>query len=471
MTAVARADQAWPRRLPLDELVGPDGLAPLAADELLMWLLESHTVCDLALERWLTALRLALSTAVRERRSDPEPLLHLCCALARQGFLNDYTFATTPEENDLAARLRDEAAAMIAGGGPPVPLTLAATAMYGPLGALPGAEALARLALAPPLAGVVRQQVTEPLIEAVERKNIPQLTPIRSDTSQAVRHQYEESPYPRWVHPAVFLNPAPLPIELRRIFPHASLAGLAGNRDFDVLIAGCGTGHHPIEFALEFQRVRITAVDLSLSSLAFARRRTKELGISNIDYAQADLMELGGIGRSFDVVDASGVLHHLAEPLAGWRLLLGLLRPGGVMRLALYSEIARQDIVAARTWIAERGYNASPDDIRRCRHEIIAEPRFASLARIGDFYSVSECRDLLFHVQEHRFTLPTIAAFLAEHGLSFIGFMLTPPAISNYRQRFPDDRAMTRLDYWHRFETENPDTFIGMYQFWVEKAP
>ena len=51
--------------------------------------------------------------------------------------------------------------------------------------------------------------------------------------------------------------------------------------------------------------------------------------MSGIEFAQADLLELGAIGRTFDVVECSGVLHHLADPFAGWRALLPLLRPGG----------------------------------------------------------------------------------------------------------------------------------------------
>ena len=50
--------------------------------------------------------------------------------------------------------------------------------------------------------------------------------------------------------------------------------------------------------------------------------------------------------------------------------------------------------------------------------------RFQNVAASGDFFSTSGCRDLLFHVQEHRFTIPQIAAFLAENDLAFVGFDL-----------------------------------------------
>src|SRR5260370_20286045 len=103
-------------------------------------------------------------------------------------------------------------------------------------------------------------------------------------------------------------------------------------------------------------------MDLSLSRLCYAKRKTCELGLKNVEYAQADILKLQSIDRSFDVIEAGGVLHHLAEPFAGWRVLLSILRPGGLMRLGLYSRRGRQDITAARAFIAERGYGSSPDD-------------------------------------------------------------------------------------------------------------
>ena len=43
-------------------------------------------------------------------------------------------------------------------------------------------------------------------------------------------------------------------------------------------------------------------------------------------------------------------------------------------------------------------------------------------------------------------------------------------AAAAYRARFPNDVAATDLSNWHAFEEDNPDTFIEMYQFWVQKA-
>ena len=260
---------------------------------------------------------------------------------------------------------------------------------------------------------------------------------------------------------------------LRRRFPLVPLRDIAKKRAIEILVAGCGTGQHSVETARQFPGAQVLAIDLSLASLCYAKRKTRELGLSNIDYAQADILQLKSIGRAFDVIEVSGVLHHLADPMAAWRLLLSMLRPGGFMRVGLYSRTARRDIVDARRFIAKSGYRAGADDIRRCRQEITSLADGTSIRRIAewsDFFTTSACRDLLFHVQEHQMTLPEIKAFLSQNGLQFLGFDTAGHIREQFRRRFPGDRAMLDLDHWHTFETENALVFAGMYQFWIQKA-
>jgi ubiquinone/menaquinone biosynthesis C-methylase UbiE len=243
----------------------------------------------------------------------------------------------------------------------------------------------------------------------------------------------------------------------------------------EVLIAGCGTGQHSLNTASRFKDARVLAIDLSLSSLSYAARKTKELGVTNIKHAQADIMELGTLDRQFDLIESAGVLHHLGDPMAGWKVLADLLKPGGLMNIGLYSETARQHIVAGRSMIAEMGYTSSAGDIRQCRQDIIArvENGDISLKKIfsmNDFYSHSECRDLLFHVQEHRFTIPQILDALDVLNLKFLGFeMRDQSTMKKFKDIYPKETDLTSLALWHEFEQQHPDTFIGMYQFWCIK--
>ena len=94
----------------------------------------------------------------------------------------------------------------------------------------------------------------------------------------------------------------------------------------------------------------------------------------------------------------------------------------------------------ARARIAARGIGNSADDIRKFRQELADgadRDGFASVLKSEDFFSVSACRDLLFHAQEHRLTLGGIDRFLKENNLTFLGFELDDAVLEAYRQRFP----------------------------------
>ena len=141
------------------------------------------------------------------------------------------------------------------------------------------------------------------------------------------------------------------------------------------------------------------------------------------------------------------------------------------MRLGFYSELARRHVVKAREIIAARGYTSTAIDIRRFRQDLArySSLELQALSQYPDFYSTSECRDLLFHVQEHRLTLGQIESFIADFGINFIGFECDRTVLNRYRKRFTDDPTCANLSNWSAFEADNPDTFVGMYQFWIQK--
>jgi SAM-dependent methyltransferase len=465
-----RAAGAWPQRLPARDLLGSSGFDAICADALLRRVLESTTVRDVDLERLLTSIRLELLRTAQDVAGGDgveDNVLVFCCALAKQCFINEYVFATTHEEAEQAERLKQMLVEALTQDLGVPPLRPAAVATYFPLESLPNAQSLLDRAWPSPLADVVAQQVREPQEERQYRDLIPRLTIIDDDVSVLVRRQYEENPYPRWVHSASVAEPITIDEQLRLQFPTAAFR-LIGKSGIDILVAGCGTGRHPIEVARQYRDARVLAVDLSLTSLCYARRKTPAPLANKIEYAQADLLKLESINRMFDLVEASGVLHHLADVKAGWRVLLALLRPGGFMHVGLYSELARRGIVAARAFIREQGYRPTADDIRRCRQDLLNSP-LKDVAKAGDFFSTSECRDLLFHIQERRLTIPEIKSFIVENDLKFIGFEFAPRMMQYYRDIFGGDRFMRDLDRWHAFETERPDTFAGMYQFWIQK--
>jgi SAM-dependent methyltransferase len=471
---IAGAEEFGPQSCLMSGHQGATDWATLS-DALLIGLLQSTAVCDIALERFLTSIRQAIleiaASKAPQDEADPD-ILPFACALARQCFINEYVFAVSDDETDQLSRLREATVARLTSGDVLPALWLAILAAYQPLSSLPAAHSILDRPWSDMIDALLTQQIREPLEDRAARNTIPRLTPIADAISLQVQEQYEENPYPRWVSTAATSKPSTVDVYLRRQLPLASIRPSGKDERVDILIAGCGTGQHAIETALRFSNAEVLAVDLSLTSLAYAKRKSRAAGLTNLQYEQADILELGTLDRRFDLIEAGGVLHHLADPLAGWRVLLAILRSKGVMRVGLYSELARSRIVAVRAFIAARGYSDTAHDIRKFRQDLMqAEPDVAAAlaAECRDFFTTSECRDLLFHRHEHRFTLPAIKSFLAEYGLDLLGFDLEGHMLDQFRQRFPDRAALTDLDRWHQFEIENPRTFAGMYQFYVQK--
>jgi len=465
---IGAAASAWPTRVSLDGFPW----SKVVSNRLLLALLGHVPITHVPLEQLLTTLRLRLFSDAVDGYGEPNAQrLTFHCALARQCFINEYVY---DEDLSEAANVRALQAACEAAlsADKPIPVAwLPALATYIPLFSLRGADRLLSRQWPDDIKLLCEQQVRNPLIERNCRAEIPRLTNIEDSTSKEVRKQYEENPYPRWVGSARPLQRQTLDAYLLRRFPGSLYRSFPTGPAIAALNAGCGTGQHPIETALRFSNIEVLAVDLSLTSLAYATRMATLAGANNIHFAQADILELASLERRFDFIESDGVLHHLREPARGLAVLQSLLAKNGVMKLAFYSELARQPVVAARTLIQAAQYTANAHDIRRCRHDIMElnDQRIErQLLEVADFYTLSECRDLLFHVQEHRFDIPGIQRMLDPLNLEFIGFELTPQQLARFREAFPRDSSLYSLSDWHDYEMRNPEFFVGMYQFWVQ---
>ena len=185
---------------------------------------------------------------------------------------------------------------------------------------------------------------------------------------------------------------------------------------------------------------------------------------------QADILDLSKLNKKFDIIESGGVLHHMHDPLAGWSTLTECLNTGGLMKIGLYSELARQHFVKIRNEIRQKRIKSNYADMRTFRDIISeSEENHHTLIRTSsDFYSLSTLKDLLFHVQEHRFTIPQIKDYLDKLGLKFCGFEAAR-IVRNFKIENTHPEDPYDLDKWQVFEEANPRTFAGMYQFWCQK--
>jgi hypothetical protein len=158
------------------------------------------------------------------------------------------------------------------------------------------------------------------------------------------------------------------------------------------------------------------------------------------------------------------------NPFAGWEVLTECLKSGGLMKIGLYSELARQHIVKIREEISHSGIGSSDEEMKEFRNMVVNSNKdhHKLILTSADFYSLSTLKDLLFHVQEYRFTIPQLKIYLHELGLKFCGFE-TDKIVSHFKLSNIHKDDLYDLDKWQIYEKANPDAFSGMYQFWCQK--
>ena len=459
-----------------------EGLFDTVLDSRIFRLLLRHTVLtDPDLEISLTALRKAILfqiTSGDRRIFEPRgEKFEFLCTLAEQCFNNEYVYLVSDEEqhklDELEKRIEAELPKLH-----PLPdglqVDLICLSMYRPLHAWNGSGNLPRSdaeAWREPARYNVKKQLDDYDEEGRIASKVQPITEIRDDVSLAVKEQYEENPYPRWLSVG-----RPIPgsgsFVFKFLFPHSAPPAFL-DRSPRILVAGCGTGQHPIYSAIRFLGAEVLAVDLSARSLAYGARMAQELDVANVQFRQGDILALSNLNKRFDIIECVGVLHHMHDPIEAWKALVELLRPQGLIKVGLYSKHARDCLDVAQQWLKHTGSDVSPDSIRKFRHGVLQaskdDPKRRILAWM-DFYTMSACRDLLFHVQEHRFTLPRLERIFQDLGLRFLGFEFKDPTPKRtYKSLFPEDITMTDLRLWDELEAKHPSTFAGMYQFWCQK--
>ena len=444
----------------------PEIVNDLCGFPLLLKLMSLCPIPDTQLEKLFTALRRQMLFASLERRF-PENLWIFQSNLAIQCFINEYVYdVESIKENQAIKELEKIAKEIFESGGQPSPDIILSLSCYKELYQYDWHNILISNIY---IKDVYSCQVEDRRVENQIRSNIKNLKPISNQISAKVANQYEANPYPRWIELGLALRPMTIAGWAKELNLKVEGQLLNGFSNPRILIAGCGTGEQAISAASRYSDSRVLAVDLSLSSLAYAKRKTAELSIQNIDYIQGDILDFGQLDEKFDLIECSGVLHHMEDPRSGWEKLHSCLKPGGLMKIGLYSDLARQNIVQMRKEIEALGLEPIVNDMRNFRKIIMSSEKdhHKRIQTSDDFYTLSNIRDLLFHVQEHRFTIPQIMDCLSKLDLKFCGFQTAQ--ILEFRRLYNEIDDQYDLNKWHEYELRNPTAFAGMYQFWCQK--
>lgn len=420
-------------------------------------------IAYLGMEEILTKIRRYITLNFDELTQNGriELFEHFICALAEQCFFNEYVYNEEEQETKEILALINKAK------NSPDKTAVSLIACYHPLNQTFKAQERQLHEFSKTdvyFAKLVKTQFDDPAEEERLKQSIPVYGAFANEISKAVQSQYEENPYPRWTT----LCTQPMPTD-------DCPDNETRNDELNILIAGCGTGRQPISAAARHPNAKVTAIDLSRASIAYGMRKAKECGLDDrIKFIHADILSMADWEEQFDMIECSGVLHHMEDPFEGWKALNNILKPGGYFKIGLYSATARQQIVEARTFIQKYDFPSTTEGIRACRKAVFElpsnDPMRIYLLGSGDFYATSLVRDLIFHVQEHRMTLPQIKGMMDELGLVSTKFsMSNPDQVAQYDKMFPGDLKRCNIENWAIFEEQNPLTFISMYQFWCQK--
>ena len=441
----------------------------LIKEDLFLLMMQKSLISDPFIEKILIQIRKEILIGNNNRKKDINDNFDFIVSFAEQCSLNEHVYIRTKNETEQIKNLQ----ANLEKNKKINELDVAILGCYVPLNT---SEKLKEKLINYKSKNILFNDLIVLQIKEIDKEEQLKTTIKSNDNitdkvSKKVRNQYEENPYPRWRH--LYTNDRKnFLIGLQNQIKPNKIDVEPNNkfRKPNVLIAGCGTGRHLL-IADNYLDANILGVDLSLSSLAYAKRKIEEKGLKNIEFLQSDILNLKNLKRKFDIIESIGVLHHMKDPLKGLKVLLDLLKPYGLMKLGLYSKIARQHITYARKFASGKNFKGNIEDIRKCRCEIFNAKNDNLLKKVSlgkDFYTVSSVRDLIFNEQEHCFSIPEISKILYKFKLEFLGF--SNSFIKNqYSKTYREDKKNIFLDNWNNYEKINPDTFNSMYSFWVRK--
>jgi 2-polyprenyl-3-methyl-5-hydroxy-6-metoxy-1,4-benzoquinol methylase len=192
--------------------------------------------------------------------------------------------------------------------------------------------------------------------------------------------------------------------------------------DRTILVAGCGTSQ-AARYALSEPDARVTAIDISETSLRHTRALQEKHGLSNLRLRLLALEEVHELGETFDQIVCTGVLHHLSDPDAGLRSLRNVLAVDGAMHVMVYARYGRAGVAMMQDYCRLIGVGVGREDLRDLGATIQAlsadHPIAGVLKRAKDFAQAHALADALLNPRERAYTAPEVHDWLERCGLKF----------------------------------------------------
>jgi SAM-dependent methyltransferase len=241
-------------------------------------------------------------------------------------------------------------------------------------------------------------------------------------SSAQVQAFYERYPYPGPIDSLDQYRQLWADPQRRRADHHLFQPGLPYREDPSILIAGCGTSQ-AARHAVRWPAARVTGIDFSATSVRCTEALKHRHGLDNLQLHQLPVERAGELGMQFDQVVCTGVLHHLADPVAGLQALRSVLKPDGVMHLMVYAPYGRTGIYLLQDFCRRIGVPATEAGIAdlmiALRSLPPGHPLEHLLRQAPDFRHAAAVADALLNPQDRAYSVPQLFEFLAQGGLRF----------------------------------------------------
>jgi SAM-dependent methyltransferase len=254
-----------------------------------------------------------------------------------------------------------------------------------------------------------------------------------TSVSESVRDFYERMPYRAPLTSLEEQRDLYTKPERRRAEFHLTWPGEQPSASQEILIAGCGTSQ-AARYALREPEARITAIDVSDTSLRLTRDLQRKYKLENLELHRLPIAKVHKLGRSYDLIVCTGVLHHLPSPDLGLRALREVLKRNGAMRLMVYAPYGRAGIYMMQEYCRLLSIGTSEDDLRglgatleslRADHPISGVLRGAQ-----DFRRPEAMADALLHPRDRAYTVTELYSWLEKCGMSFSRWIEQAPYLA-----------------------------------------
>jgi len=198
----------------------------------------------------------------------------------------------------------------------------------------------------------------------------------------------------------------------------------------DILIAGCGTNQAAV-FAYTNPGANVVAIDISDPSLDHHRYLKEKHGLSNLELHRLPIEEAPSLGREFDLIVSTGVLHHMAEPPAGMKALAKCLRQDGAMAIMLYARFGRAGVEMMQSVFRSLGLRQDEPSLAIVKEAVSLlsqDHPLQSYMRIApDLDNDAGMVDTFLHGRDRSYTTTDCLELVESANLAFQGWFFKAP--------------------------------------------